>query len=602
MSLPNYSPEGRVLLGTVPWDNSYKHVRLYHSIMQQQTDIQTLMQTVIETDGYVYVGRDRALKVSLPADRLYHINYCMYKNESLTNQWIYCFVTDVRYINDNTTLLVLETDIFQTYLCNVDWKVPACFVERECVDDDTPGKHLNPEPAMQIDHETENIAKYYNYGRFVVLMVNAYPALDYDKDMGKSGKGNTPESGAVYHRQYNACKFLIYDTMKPESMERLRTDVMEYNQTGAAETICDAFMCSTFTLPVDDDGGYPQMETFVDWTGNPTWTEGKVWQMKPNTEPPKHEILVNRATSFDGYVPQNNKLFTYPYCYAEIGDYTGRTSDYRFEFVDDATDKSAGRIRFEHCTPINAELTTYVTPMDYNGCDGDTSPEIFTADMSNKISWVYSAYQNWAAQNASTNALALAGSAGAMAMSFFPGINAAVSAMGSRAALYYPNLAKQAANEAFVSDTNRNMLMGGAAGIAGTLANIDRMSKVPNTAKGNVGGNTKFQMQKSGFYTRSVRLIREYAEIIDKFFSMFGYQVDIVKEPSINTRPVWNFVKTNGCCARSTSIQAGTTAPFSRGRGTPSDVLAVIRQCFDSGITFWHTTSGFGDYSQDNTL
>lgn len=601
MALPNYSPQGHVYLGCVPWDNSYKHVRLYDNLTQQINDIRSKMQTTLDTDGYVYVGRDRALKVSLPADRLYHINYCMYQNTNVSGQWIFCFVTDVRYINDNTTMLVLETDIFQTYLHGVDWEVPACFVERECVDDDTPGKHLNPEPSMQIDYETENIANYYNYGRYVVLMVNAYPAYDYSKDAGK-GVGNTPESGDVYQGQYNACKFLVYDTMKPESLEKLKVDIKGYNAVGAADTICDAFMCSTYTLPVDDDGGYPQMETFVDWTGDPSHTLGKVWQVKGGTEAPKHQIFINRATSFGGYVPKNNKLFVYPYSYAEVGDWTGRVTDYRYEFVDNPADRAAGRVRLEHCTPINAELTTYIIPIDYNGCDGDTSPEVFTADMSNKVSWVYSAYQNWAAQNASTNALALASSVGTMAFSVMPGINAAAKILNSPAAKNFPRLVQREAGLGFREEASEKGLAAGGLGALGTLANIDRMSKVPNTAKGNVGGNAKFQMDKAGFYTRSVRLIREYAEIIDSFFSMFGYQVDEVKEPDIDSRPYWNYVKTDGCCARSTNVAAGANAPFSRGHGTPSEALSVIRQCFDSGITFWHTTAGFGDYSLDNTL
>ena len=95
---------------------------------------------------------------------------------------------------------------------------------------------------------------------------------------------------------------------------------------------------------------------------------------------------------------------------------------------------------------------------------------------------------------------------------------------------------------------------------------------------------------------------KEVAQQIDQFFDRWGYAVERIEAVNITSRPSWNYVKTGGAAPRSLNVGAGSTAPFTRGRGTPADALDVIRRAFDGGITFWHNTANFGDYSQSNAL
>ena len=78
---------------------------------------------------------------------------------------------------------------------------------------------------------------------------------------------------------------------------------------------------------------------------------------------------------------------------------------------------------------------------------------------------------------------------------------------------------------------------------------------------------------------------RQFAERIDKYFDMFGYQTNTVKTPNINNRPKWNYVKTIGC-----NIEAYI----------PQEDLSEIKSFFDNGITLWHDTSNFLNYSANN--
>ena len=141
----------------------------------------------------------------------------------------------------------------------------------------------------------------------------------------------------------------------------------------------------------------------------------------------------------------------------------------------------------------------------------------------------------------------------------------------------------QAGSE-FAENAKGAGILGGIGAIASTVGNIDRMRKHPNTANGNVGGNSRLQNGYVGWYTSQVCLLPEYAAIVDDFLDMYGYQVDRVKIPNRTGRPYWNYVKCQNSC------HVGNV---------PSDMMSQINQIYDAGITFWHT-SDVGNYSLNN--
>lgn len=64
----------------------------------------------------------------------------MYQNSNYSNKWFYAFITSMEYKNDNTTYIKLETDIWQTYQFEIQFK--PSFIVREMVNvsDDIPRK------------------------------------------------------------------------------------------------------------------------------------------------------------------------------------------------------------------------------------------------------------------------------------------------------------------------------------------------------------------------------------------------------------------------------------------------------------------------------
>ena len=581
--MANFTPQGIVKIGRVPFDNSYRHTMTFASRTAQSVYFSSVCPQSLQNSTYTYVRMNNSIRVPFNAEQLYTYNYVMYQNANYGTKWFYAFIVDINYINENTTELVLELDVMQTWY--FDYTLVKGFVEREHVNDDSIGAHLNAEPSMDMQYKTQSILDYYSAAKWVVLMVNAYPHyFGGEKDV----KGNDPCEGGIYHRQYNACKFLVYDVVSSAGRAKLKQDINAYNLAGAAESICDAFTVPLEYLPSD------QQEDFHDWYNQ---VQPNVKQMKENTTPPMVSFTRNRPSSHGGYVPRNNKLFTYPYMYEEMGDYTGRVQDWRYEFGN-----SNGSLTFDRIAPVCSDMTIYLWARNYNGVEieseGDKPPICFTVDIANKVSWVYSTYQNWAAQNATTNQLAVIGSVATMGFSFMPGLSAASGLLGRGAGLAARDAAlglsgaaerthaaySQAAGRVIAENSSKGALGGGAAGLASVAATYDRMSKIPNTAKGNVGGNARFQSRFAGFYSRSVTLLPEFARIIDGFFDMYGYQVDSVKVPNRTGRPNWNYVKMQNSCHRG---------------NVPADDMAKINSIYDAGITFWHTTD-IGNYTLNN--
>jgi len=605
--MANFAPQGKVRIGRVPFDNSYRHTMTFPTREAQTEFFTSCCTRALDKETYTYVRMNNAIRVMFNAEDLYTYDYVMYQNANYGTKWFYAFIVGVNYVNENCTELVLELDVMQTWY--FDYTLVETFVEREHVNDDTRGLHLNEEPAMPLQYQRRGYSEHIMTPAYAVLLINAYmhylPSTGEEIPQSISNGVDACEGGWV-QGQYSACKYAIYNLNSANSRQRLSLDVQSLNLHGAAETIADAYTLPSGCFKTGEpviDGEDSDLTRFPVKVGD-TWTvsTGEVYTLKDTAVPNVTNISAQWPSTLGTYTPRNNKLLCYPYSYWEVGDFAGRTTDLRWEYFASPTCTLRQKL------VASSDCQGYVSPMDYNGVNntqtGDTLKDngisTFTFDYQNKIPWVYSTYQNWAAQNSMNNQLAILGGAAAMAFSLVPGIGAAGKALGAGlgeaaalSAAGYPNFARMAtANagrmgaQALGENTSMSGLAGGGAAVLGTLANIDRMRKHPNTANGNTGGNSKIQNGYGGWYDAQVCLLPEYAAIVDGFFDMYGYQVDSLKVPNREGRPYWNYVKCQNSAHRG---------------AVPSDMMSKINAIYDAGITFWHTPD-VGNYSLDNRI
>jgi len=107
-------------------------------------------------------------------------------------------------------------------------------------------------------------------------------------------------------------------------------------------------------------------------------------------------------------------------------------------------------------------------------------------------------------------------------------------------------------------------------------------------AQGNLNsGDINYSMQETTFTCYQMSIKQEFAQIIDKYFDMFGYKVNTIKAPNITGRTNWNYVKTIECNFEG---------------DIPQQFLQIIKRIFNNGITLWHNPTTMFDYTQSNTI
>ena len=125
---------------------------------------------------------------------------------------------------------------------------------------------------------------------------------------------------------------------------------------------------------------------------------------------------------------------------------------------------------------------------------------------------------------------------------------------------------------------------------AGMIGDMFKASMGSNTARGNANaGDVSFSQNINRFKVMHMRPKKEYLQIIDDYFTRYGYKVNRIKVPNITGRTYWNYVEID----KSEEIGYGDV---------PSQYMEIINQACRKGVTIWHNHSNIGNFALDNTI
>ena len=243
------------------------------------------------------------------------------------------------------------------------------------------------------------------------------------------------------------------------------------------------------------------------------------------------------------YTPRNNKLLCYPYRYLMLTNNNGGNNTYKFEDF-------SGNPSFNVYGALVPSCSFLCVPNGYKGATLNYSESLVGAKLP-LACWTSDLYTNWATQN---------------------GINKD-----------FANIVNE--NDAQIANF-MSMTGIGNNGVFGSMKEIYSHSQIPNALKGNTnGGDINYSLGNTNFLLYTMFIKPEYAEVIDDYFDKYGYKVNEVKVPNLNSRLYWNYIKTIGC---------DFTGDI------PQEDLQKIKDIFNNGVTFWHDPTKFLDYSQTN--
>ena len=115
------------LIKNVPFSNNYKNVIQFNNKTSQENYFKSLPNIV--ADDFKYVRNNGTIKVPYYRDEILEYNYLMFKNKAYGDKYFYAFITNISYINPNTSAISFELDVFQTWFMDVEFK--PSYVERE---------------------------------------------------------------------------------------------------------------------------------------------------------------------------------------------------------------------------------------------------------------------------------------------------------------------------------------------------------------------------------------------------------------------------------------------------------------------------------------
>lgn len=283
---------------------------------------------------------------------------------------------------------------------------------------------------------------------------------------------------------------------------------------------------------------------------------------------------LTKPSTLDYYKPVNNKLLTFPYCFLTVSNNRGQSNNYRFEDfleIDEFPNQAIFNISGlpvvggqSKCTPNNYKLKTEDDNED-EGILGGTFPI---------LNWSVDNYNTWLRGNVINTATGITSDI----------VQSLVGASLIAGSIGTGNLS--------IGVSGTAMLANSLTDITRQVGQVNSQALVPNSMRGNtLNGDIITADNKNQFYFYYKTIKKEYAQIIDKYFSMFGYKVNKIKVFHIDTRENWNYIKTIGA-----NIEAV------EGKSIPQSDLQKIKDIFNNGITFWHSPDVFLNYALPNPI
>ena len=517
----------------------------------------------IADNDFTYQRKDGVMRYPAHIDDIRSYNYCMYRNDAYSNKWFFAFIDSMSYANDQTTFITLKTDVWQTWM--FDFVFKRSFVEREHVTDDTIGAHTLDE-GLPIGEPIINAAIDYVVAsnvaenqRFAMQVTELPAKLENAQALDDDVKSR------VYNGIPQGCYIILFRQLA--SMQKI---IKWYDDNTKKDAILSIFIVPS-TMATNERVNWGTISNIPGVSG-----DVDVGFLKSSYNPYSLSAqAVPYSSTLDGYTPKNNKLYCYPYSYLYVSNNAGADVVYHYEDWSTPTNPVFS-IKGDICQGCSIQAI----PSGYKKMTGNASYGAYGISCSKlpMISWVSDYYLNWQAQNGVNNAinaglgisrgmltstggaLSLAGS---IASGSTSGAGHAATQIGE-GVLDVISSVNHAIHENYVADL------------------------VPNQAMGNTNtADLTYSMQKTGFTFRKMSCRREYAEMLDSYFSMFGYKINKLKIPSLTGRTNWNFVRTRIC-----NIVGNV----------PQGDVEEMKDIMNSGITFWHNPATYLDYSQNNAI
>lgn len=545
-----------ILCSGIKLDKNYENVLSYNE--ESMVNLCRNNQ-IYNAREYTFLGDTNYIDIECPYATSMYANYVAFINPTFGNKWIFAWVTDVKLLNPKTSRIYFDIDVWSTWFSR--FNIGKAFIEREHVSDDTFGKHTIPEGLETGEYTIKDETDATDLQDVCPVVCATTSPI---------GTNANPNSYSSYcGNRYEALGYYIFKGSL----------ITVYNGGDQADAI-DAYIKRTNEIFSDDGivSIFMAPKKLVGWTADGTWTNfgtgaysfRDALAVFEHTNPiytdydkpiKFSDLQVTRPTTFGNYTPINNKCFCYPFQYINLTNNNGGNGLYNYE------DFSSNTPTFELSGIITPSCSIRAVPKNYknqalsynDGIQGAKYPI---------CSWNNDLFTNYMTQQGVNIGLEIAKDV----MTIGAGAVTGLATGGVASAL------------------GAGLASGGITGILNTMAQVRQHSLVPPQARGNInGGDVGASVNKITFTAQRMQVKEEYIRVIDGYFSRFGYKVNEVKTPNLNSRQEFNFIKVGGM----DELISGNI---------PASDLEKINVILRKGVTIFHNYTNIGNYTISNPI
>lgn len=610
------------LLKNIPFCINYQDIILFDNIQAQQNYFNS--QPKINIENVTYVRNNSSIKVAYNREAILDYNYMSFKNSNYGDKIFYAFITDVQYINPNTSMIFFSIDEWQTWCFDLTFK--PCFIERKhCQRWNSDGTPVINTINEGLDFGSEYIVKgheQYNNNLYWLCFVTTLDNID-DYTYPVQSVMDVPTILTTFYlpiyKQTNSIR--TQSTFNGTSLEmpidilhKFRYDELLVNKLVSCFIISEAPFNYTYSLngdiiditSNDDSCSLVSFKTSSNPINVIAFTSQKV--------PARINHSYSKYSNLKNYVTES-KLLMYPYSYVQLLDGQGNNFIIKPEYLNDTsinitTYTSAGlnskqahvveNYRQENVTlsACRWELQNgIINSMPNNLTIVDDYTATYLQGNSNTIQTNIS---NTQAQANLNNTIAKNNQVANVQASLLNGISSvgngaiASASMGGSPVIGgitggiqgLTNIGSTVIQgENYVKNTELQGNLTTEKTIASAMAKLQDAEQVADNVSLQ-GGDVYFtyQNQFSGYCLVYKQISDEYIKVLEDYFKKYGYKVNSLEIPNLHTRQSWDYIRTNEC-----NVVASINASS----------LEKIRTIFNNGVTIWHTTD-VGNYNLSN--
>lgn len=532
-----------ILAKNIKLDRQYTNVLSY-----SETQMLELCQAneVASANDYSFIRGTGSIATQFTYTKCLQSNYIAFQNPDYSNKWFFAFIDDVIYRGNRNTEIRYTVDSWATWFDK--WSKKPCYVIREHTNDDTIGLHTIPEnlDVGEVKQESETIDTSYTneYGYFIGIMSGYTP--------NSSGSGGKNYDGIMaLNNVISGLDLFLFKITDRSDLFNVILFLARTNDDGKIADIDNMFIIPNAGI---NESRLAQ-HTFP-YTVGSTSLNCVYYTVPPNNDdivfnPIKFNTTIAKRRSFSDFTPKNNKCYVYPYNYLFVSNNQGSNNIYKYE------DFTSNDCVFENQIAVSIGISGRIVPKNYKGKSMDYD-ETLPLGKYPTCGWSGDAFTNWLTANA---------------------VNIPTEIIGNTVGA--------------VTQLASGNIVGGLTSISNTVANqignFYSASLLPNIKGGQAQGDISFSGNSMGFTFREMRAKKEYLQVIDEYFSRFGYKTNRVKSPNIVGRKYWNY------------IEIGSTEEIGNG-SVPSKYMIDINNACRRGVTIWHNHTNLGDYSLNNTI